>query len=184
MQKVLIFISTVLLTSCQDKPKENAYYAPKDQAVFENKIYLDLDFEVIWEKIIEKNNRVFEIELKNEDLGKLILKLKPKNILDYIDCGMMNEEIYVQYIDRIFESSLNIETSLSLSREKKNLTSINVISKYIFKSKETGTTWTFKTNESKLILVGNPAFGADPYRKCMPKHFLESSIIREITALE
>ena len=30
----------------------------------------------------------------------------------------MNEEIYVQYIDRIFESSLNIETSLSLSREK------------------------------------------------------------------
>ena len=53
MQKVLIFISTVLLTSCQDKPKENVYYAPKDQAVFENKIYLDLDFEVIWKKIIE-----------------------------------------------------------------------------------------------------------------------------------
>ncbi|MDA8864896.1 hypothetical protein N9I24_01275 [Gammaproteobacteria bacterium] len=135
------------------------------------------------EKDYRKNNRVFEIELKNEDLGKLIFKLKPKNILDYIDCGMMNEEIYVQYIDRIFESSLNIETSLSLSREK-NLTSINVISKYIFKSIETGTTWTFKTNESKLILVGNPAFGADPYRKCIPKHFLESSIIREITALE
>ncbi|MDA9053997.1 hypothetical protein N9H51_00640 [Gammaproteobacteria bacterium] len=132
---------------------------------------------------MEKNNRVFEIELKNEDLGKLTFKLKPKNILDYIDCGMMNEEIYVQYIDRIFESSLNIETSLSLSREK-NLTSINVISKYIFKSIETGTTWTFKTNESKLILVGNPAFGADPYRKCIPRHFLESSIIREITALE
>ena len=132
---------------------------------------------------MEKNNRVFEIEIKNEDLGKLTFKLKPKNILDYIDCGMMNEEIYVQYIDRIFESSLNIETSLSLSREK-NLTSINVISKYIFKSIETGTTWTFKTNESKLILVGNPAFGADPYRKCIPKHFLESSIIREITALE
>jgi len=135
------------------------------------------------EKDYRKNNRVFEIELKNEDLGKLTFKLKPKNILDYIDCGMMNEEIYVQYIDRIFESSLNIETSLSLSREK-NLTSINVISKYIFKSIETGTTWTFKTNESKLILVGNPAFGADPYRKCIPKHFLESSIIREITALE
>lgn len=135
------------------------------------------------EKDYRKNNRVFEIELKNEDLGKLTFKLKPKNILDYIDCGMMNEEIYVQYIDRIFESSLNIETSLSLSREK-NLTSINVISKYIFKSIETGTTWTFKTNESKLILVGNPVFGADPYRKCIPKHFLESSIIREITALE
>ncbi|MDA9040455.1 hypothetical protein N9I03_01840 [Gammaproteobacteria bacterium] len=132
---------------------------------------------------MEKNNRVFEIELKNEDLGKLTFKLKPKNILDYIDCGMMNEEIYVQYIDRIFESSLNIETSLSLSREK-NLTSINVISKYIFKSIETGTTWTFKTNESKLILVGNPAFGADPYKKFIPRHFLESSIIREITALE
>jgi len=54
MQKVLIFISTVLLTSCQDRPKENVYYAPKNQAVFENKIYLDLDFEVIWKKIIEK----------------------------------------------------------------------------------------------------------------------------------
>lgn len=118
MQKVLIVISTVLLTSCQDRPKENVYYAPKDQAVFENKIYLDLDFEVIWKKIIEKNNRVFEIELKNEDLGKLTFKLKPKNILDYIDCGMMNEEIYVQYIDRIFESSLNIETSLAYQEKK------------------------------------------------------------------
>ena len=184
MRSTLILISVALLISCQDKPEENIYYAPQNQAVFEETIFIDVDLETLWNRITEDSNKIFQNEQKTENIGELTFELKPKNISDYIDCGMMNEEIYVQYIDRIFESSLNIETSLSLSREKKNLTSINVISKYIFKSKETGTTWTFKTNESKLILVGNPAFGADPYRKCMPKHFLESSIIREITALE
>ena len=97
---------------------------------------------------------------------------------------MMNDEIYVHYIDRIFESSLEIETSLDIKEEKEELTSIQLISTYIFRSKETGTTWVFETNEPKLILVGNPAFGAEPYRKCTSKHFLESSIIKEITKLE
>ena len=35
-----------------------------------------------------------------------------------------------------------------------------------------------------LILVGNPAYGAEPYRACSSKNFLESSIIKEITELE
>ena len=71
-----------------------------------------------------------------------------------------------------------------LKQEKEKLTSIRINSKYIFKSKETGTTWIFQTNEPRLILVGNPAYGAEPYRACSSKNFLESSIIKEITELE
>jgi hypothetical protein len=34
-----------------------------------------------------------------------------------------------------------------------------------------------------MILVGNPAYGAEPYRKCLSKHFIESSLMEEITLL-
>ena len=184
MRSTLILISVALLISCQDKPEENIYYAPQNQAVFEETIFIDVDLETLWNRITEDSNKIFQNEQKTENIGELIFELKPKNISDYIDCGMMNEEIYVNYIDRIFESSLNIKTSLYLKKEKEKLTSIRINSKYIFKSKETGTTWIFQTNEPKLILVGNPAYGAEPYRACSSKNFLESSIIKEITELE
>ena len=184
MQKVLIFISTVFLFSCQERPKENIYIPPLEEDKIENQFYINTSLDNLWIKILQIDSLDFEIESKNSTTGQLKKKLYPKNISDYINCGMMNDEIYVHYIDRIFESSLEIETSLDIKKEKEELTSIQLISTYIFRSKETGTTWVFETNEPKLILVGNPAFGAEPYRKCASKHFLESSIIKEITKLE
>jgi hypothetical protein len=31
-----------------------------------------------------------------------------------------------------------------------------------------------------MILVGTPAYGAEPYRECTSRHFLESEIIEEL----
>ncbi|MDA9561537.1 hypothetical protein N9S06_02715 [Gammaproteobacteria bacterium] len=95
----------------------------------------------------------------------------------------MNDEIYVNYINRIFDSSLEIKTSIQLSAEGDGSTMFEVLSHYIFSSIETGTRWVFATNTPKLILVGNPAYGAEPYRKCLSKHFIESSLMEEITLL-
>ena len=92
----------------------------------------------------------------------------------------MNDEIYVNYINRIFESSLHIKTSITLDSKRDKSTRVEILSNYIFTSIETGTSWRFTTNKPKLILVGNPAYGADPYRKCLSKNLLESNLIEEM----
>jgi len=53
----------------------------------------------------------------------------------------MNDEIYVNYINRIFDSSLEIKTLIELSAERDSYTKIEIISHYIFSSIETGTRW-------------------------------------------
>ena len=50
----------------------------------------------------------------------------------------MNDEIYVNYINRIFDSSLEIKTLTELSAERGSYTKIEIISHYIFSSIETG----------------------------------------------
>jgi paraquat-inducible protein B len=104
----------------------------------------------------------------------------PANISKYIDCGKMNDEIYVDYINRIFDSSLNIQTLIKLDPTGNKSTRVEISANYVFTSIETGTSWRFNTNNPKLILVGNPAYGAEPYRKCLSKNLIESKLIEEI----
>ena len=92
----------------------------------------------------------------------------------------MNDEIYVDYIHRIFESKLDGQIKIIVILDGQNTTEASVISKFRFVSKETGTTWRFETNKPKSILVGNPAYGADPYRGCQSKHFLEASVLKKL----
>ena len=47
---------------------------------------------------------------------------------------------------------------------------------YIFKSKETGTTWRFSTKKSKDLLVGNPVYDDNPYRACSSKQKIETKL--------
>ena len=69
---------------------------------------------------------------------------------------MMNDELYVNYISRIFEASLLYETDITSRPLNNNSSEIEIVSNYQFTSIETGTRWDFKTNEPKLILVGTP----------------------------
>ena len=96
----------------------------------------------------------------------------------------MNKEVYVNYIDRIFESTLDGQINITLEPIDKNSTSIETIVMYRFISKETGTRWSFQTNKPKSILVGNPAYGLDPYRECRSKNFLEEVVMKQIAELE
>ena len=87
----------------------------------------------------------------------------------------MNEEIYVDYINRIFDSSLSIK--IIFSDKKLNDKDVAFVDfNYTFKSKETGTTWRFSTAKSKDLLVGNPVYDDNPYRECSSTQKLESSL--------
>ena len=184
MQKKYLVICILLIFSCQEPPQENMYTPPLEKELFDNKLYINLEVDDFWSKASKINlldNKRLSFD-KNKK--QITFEINPKNFQDYIDCGMMNDELYVNYISRIFEALLVIETTINARPFNNNSSEIEIVSNYQFTSIETGTRWDFKTNEPKLILVGTPAYGAEPYRKCLSKNFLESSLKNKIRSLE
>jgi hypothetical protein len=145
--------------------------------VNQNILYLDIDVD---EAILKLQKLIDQKYIKNKNIFESDLKVMPANISKYINCGKMNDEIYVDYINRIFDSSLNIQTLIKLDPIGNKSTRVEISANYVFTSIETGTSWRFNTNNPKLILVGNPAYGAEPYRKCLSKNLIESKLIEEI----
>ena len=158
--------------------------SPLEKELFDNTIYINLEVNDFWSKISKINFLDNKILSFDENKKQITFEINPKNFQDYIDCGMMNDELYVNYISRIFEASLLIETTINAIPFNNNFSKIEIVSNYQFTSIETGTRWDFKTNEPKFILVGTPAYGAELYRKCLSKNFLESSLKNKIRSLE
>jgi len=176
--RLLILVSSIFLFSCQKTSEENIYTPPNAIKELKNIIHLNIDIDEALQKIPLIINQEYSQE---QNIFEFKTKVKPSNISKFIDCGKMNDEIYVNYINRIFDSSLEIKTLIELTAERDSYTRIEIISHYIFSSIETGTRWVFTSNTPKLILVGNPAYGAEPYRICLSKHFIESRLIEKIT---
>ena len=165
---LIISLSLVFLISCEVAQSKNIYSPPtnKSKPIENFFYYTDLDSLEIIKNEIKKILMIDENGFKN---------IKSTEISNFIDCGYMNEEIYVDYINRIFDSSLSIK--IIFSDEKLNDRNIVFVDfNYIFKSKETGTTWRFSTNKSKDLLVGNPVYDDNPYRECSSTQKLESSL--------
>ncbi len=161
----------------------NEKFTEDPKKYFQEKLMTAI-FRKVWSKISKINpleNRMLSI---NKNKKQATFEINPENIQDYIDCGMMIDELYVNYISRIFDASLGIKTIINARPLNEDSSEIQIISNYQFTSIETGTRWDFKTNEPKLILVGTPAYGAEPYRTCLSKNILESSLKNEIRLLE
>ena len=174
-RNIFIFLSAIIfLYSCEIEESKNIYEPPSIE---------------IFSKI-DKTTNAYPIEvLKSirDELSKLLNKdidLFSSNVINfegeiiskYIDCGFMNNEVYVNYIDRIFGSYLEAEITFKISNENNFYTINNDEIKYTFFSKETGTSWRFKSNKPKELLVGNPVYSDNPYRTCLSKNVLEQKI--------
>ena len=165
---LIISLSLVFLISCEVEQSKNIYLPPKNKTKpIENFFYYsDLNSLEIIKNEIKKILIIDDNGFKN---------IKSTEISNFIDCGYMNEEIYVDYINRIFDSSLSIK--IIFSDEKLNDRNIVFVDfDYTFKSKETGTTWRFSTAKSKDLLVGNPVYDDSPYRECSSTQKIESSL--------
>ena len=163
---LIISLSLVFLISCEVEQSKNIYLPPKNKTKpIENFFYYsDLNSLEIIKNEIKKILIIDDNGFKN---------IKSTEISNFIDCGYMNEEIYVDNINRIFDSSLSIK--IIFSDEKLNDRNIVLVDfDYTFKSKETGTTWRFSTAKSKDLLVGNPVYDDNPYRECSSTQKLES----------
>jgi len=165
---LIISLSFVFLISCEVEQSKNIYSPPNIRTKpIENFFYYsDLNsLEII-------KNEIKKTLLIGDDNLKII---NSSEISSFIDCGYMNEEIYVDYINRIFDSSLSIKIIFS-DKKLNDKDVVFVDFDYTFKSKETGTTWRFSTARSKDLLVGNPVYDDNPYRECISTQKIESSL--------
>ena len=124
--------------------------------------------------ISEELSKIFNTEI--DIFSENTIRFEGEEITNYIDCGFMNNEIYVRYIDRIFGSYLEAVIALKITNQDDLYQISNNEIKYIFYSKETGTRWRFKSNTPKELLVGNPVYSDNPYRICLSKNVLETKI--------
>ena len=165
---LIISLSLLFLISCEVAQSKNIYSPPTNKTKpIENFFYYsDLNSLEIIKNKIKKILIIDDNGFKN---------IKSTEISNFIDCGYMNEEIYVDYINRIFDSSLTIKIIFSDKKlNDKNVAFVNF--DYTFKSKETGTTWRFSTGKSKDLLVGNPIYDDNPYRECSSTQKIESNL--------
>ena len=170
------FIILFFIISCEVKESSNIYKPPASDERIDTRLQLENlskeKLEIIKTKIMSTFDAV-NINLMDD----FSFFIKIPDISKYIDCGYMNEEIYVEYIEKIFGSSLQATVKID-SAEKGTFINLNKVSiDYLFMSNETGTRWRFKTNKLKELLVGNPVYDENPYRICMSKNVLEKEII-------
>tara|TARA_B100001989_G_scaffold155233_1_gene110865 strand:- start:242 stop:778 length:537 start_codon:yes stop_codon:yes gene_type:complete len=165
---LILSFSFLFLASCEVSQSKNIYIPPNTKTKpIENFVYYSDE-----NSLKNIKNKIKKILIINQNDS---ITIKPEEISSFIDCGYMNDEIYVDYINRIFNSSLTIQIIFKVRKlDNKNILYIDF--DYIFKSKETGTTWRFSSKKSKNLLVGNPVYDNNPYRECLSKQKIESSL--------
>ena len=165
----------IFLYSCEIEESKNIYKPP----LVETSSKMDIVENTFTNKdlisIGEELYKIFNTEI--DIFSESTVRFEGEEITNYIDCGFMNNEIYVKYIDRIFGSYLEAVIAFTISNQDDLYKISNEEIKYIFYSKETGTRWRFKSDKPKELLVGNPVYSDNPYRICLSKNVLENKII-------
>lgn len=176
MPKIFAIAAIIfIISSCEVQESNNIYKGPKVPGDFNQQFNFNSFSKQELDRIIKKLSNLLNIEV---DLNKeIVINLEDKTISSLIDCGYMNNEVYVEYIDRIFGSKLDITIQFENIFNEGNYLITNKHIEYVFTSKETGTRWRFRTNSPKELLVGNPVYDDNPYRVCLSKNKLESKIV-------
>ena len=173
-RNIFVFAVLIFLNACAIEESKNVYKPPEESRTF---VTDNQDKTFTIDDLIKTNEELSRIFNANIDLfSSNIVSFKGNVISEYIDCGFMNNEVYVNYIDRIFGSYLEAVIAFKIQEENDLFRIIDNEIRYTFYSKETGTRWRFRTNKPKELLVGNPVYDDNPYRLCLSKNKLEFQI--------
>ena len=173
-RNIFVFAVLIFLNACAIEESKNVYKPPEESRTF---VTDNQDKTFTIDDLIKTNEELSRIFNANIDLfSSNIVSFKGNVISEYIDCGLMNNEVYVNYIDRIFGSYLEAVITFKIQEENDLFRIIDNEIRYTFYSKETGTRWRFRTNKPKELLVGNPVYDDNPYRLCLSKNKLEFQI--------
>ena len=160
-RNIFVFAVLIFLNACAIEESKNVYKPPEESRTF---VTDNQDKTYTIDDLIKTNEELSRIFNANIDLfSSNIVSFKGNVISEYIDCGFMNNEVYVNYIDRIFGSYLEAVITFKIQEENDLFRIIDNEIRYTFYSKETGTRWRFRTNKPKELLVGNPVYDDNPY---------------------
>ena len=99
------FAILILLASCEVQESKNIYTSPDIPEALN--INFDSNF-YTQEELYKITNLLSKILNDDVDINnKINVNFENENISKYIDCGNMNDEIYVDYINRIFGAKLS-----------------------------------------------------------------------------
>ena len=92
-----------MLLSCQEQPDKNVYTPPLIQNSIKNDFHINHTVNELTKRI--ENIENFKMQESSESLVRFqaINEVASEKISDYIDCGTMNNEVYVNYINRIMK---------------------------------------------------------------------------------
>ena len=173
-RNIFVFAVLIFINACAIEESKNVYKPPEESRTF---VTDNQDKTYTIDDLIKTNEELSRIFNANIDLfSSNTVGFKGYLISEYIDCGLMNNEVYVNYIDRIFGSYLEAVIAFKIQEENDFFRIIDNEIRYTFYSKETGTRWRFRTNKPKELLVGNPVYDDNPYRLCLSKNKLEFQI--------
>ena len=120
------FIILFFIISCEVQESSNIYKPPASDQKIDTRLQLENlskeKLEIIKTKIMSTFDAV-NINLMDD----FSFFIKIPDISKYIDCGYMNEEIYVEYIEKIFGSSLQATVKID-STEKGTFINLNKVS--------------------------------------------------------
>jgi hypothetical protein len=113
MSKIFAVTAIILIiSSCEIQESINIYQKPYIPDLFNNQFNFVSYSQERVDKITKELSKLLNIDVNLNQ--KIALNLEGDNISDLIDCGYMNDEIYVHYIERIFGSKLNIIVSFEI----------------------------------------------------------------------
>jgi len=120
-----------MLFSCQEQPYKNIYTPPLIPNPIENNFHINRETNELTKRIENIDN--FKIQESSESSVRFqaINEIASEKISDYIDCGTMNNEVYANYINRIFDSSLKIKTILEIQPIDIFSSKISLVSSYV-----------------------------------------------------
>ena len=92
---LILSFSFLFLASCEVSQSNNIYIPPNTKTKpIENFVYYSDE-----NSLKSIKNKIKKILIINQNDS---ISIKPQEISSFIDCGYMNDEIYVDYINRIF----------------------------------------------------------------------------------
>ena len=181
--KINTIIATILLTisACVT----STYTPPSSIESDKNTFLINKNYDDTWSSLIDfitSNN--YSVENFEKASGLITLYFGKDNPEQYVDCGIFNNQPYVNYLTKEYKSVLVGQMSVTVKSISKNETRVKINAKYKFTV--ANLQWKFVTGGSDSVTLDkiSTASGANSNRVCQPSYKVEKEFytaIQEIT---
>lgn len=182
MLKKNTIIVAILLASTACVP--STYTPPSSLNSDKNTFLISKNYDDTWSSLIDYvTSGNYSVENFEKASGLIILYFGKDNPEQYVDCGLFNNQPYVNYLTKEYKSALVGQMSIAVNSVSKNETRIKINAKYKFTVADLQ--WKFVTGGSDSVTLGqtSTAPGANSNRVCQPSYKVEKEFYTAIQGI-